>query len=191
MVPSFSGPRVSDDNPFPEALFRTMKYRPSYPDRPFTDHRRCPALGRRVRGLVQRRPPAQRDPLRHAEPAPRREGDRHPRASPSRLPRGTGPPSWPVDPSHSQLVTCCDRPTQPRARRRHAEPLTCQAATLLTLTADAVLVDDDQAVIPHARSLLARCPVLGIERKRFRRPSARGWFRLPESRRKASLAARL
>jgi putative transposase len=35
VVPSFSRPRVSDDNPFPEALFRTMKYRPSYPDRPF------------------------------------------------------------------------------------------------------------------------------------------------------------
>jgi len=30
VVPSFSRPRVSDDNPFPEALFRTMKYRPSY-----------------------------------------------------------------------------------------------------------------------------------------------------------------
>ena len=35
VVPSFSRPRVSDDNPFPEALFRTMKYRPTYPDRPF------------------------------------------------------------------------------------------------------------------------------------------------------------
>lgn len=35
VVPSFSRPRVSDDNPFPEALFRTMKYRPNYPDRPF------------------------------------------------------------------------------------------------------------------------------------------------------------
>jgi transposase InsO family protein len=35
IVPSFSRPRVSDDNPFPEALFRTLKYRPSYPDRPF------------------------------------------------------------------------------------------------------------------------------------------------------------
>jgi putative transposase len=32
---SFSRPRVSDDNPFSEALFRTMKYRPGYPDRPF------------------------------------------------------------------------------------------------------------------------------------------------------------
>lgn len=32
VMPSFSRPRVSDDNPFPEALFRTLKYRPSYPD---------------------------------------------------------------------------------------------------------------------------------------------------------------
>ena len=35
IVPSFSRPRVSDDNPFSESLFRTMKYRPSYPRRPF------------------------------------------------------------------------------------------------------------------------------------------------------------
>lgn len=33
--PSLSRPRVSDDNPFSEALFRTLKYRPSYPKRPF------------------------------------------------------------------------------------------------------------------------------------------------------------
>jgi transposase InsO family protein len=31
VVPSFSRPRVSDDNPFAESLFRTMKYRPEYP----------------------------------------------------------------------------------------------------------------------------------------------------------------
>jgi transposase InsO family protein len=37
VIPSFSRPRVSDDNPFSEALFRTMKYRPSYPRKPFTD----------------------------------------------------------------------------------------------------------------------------------------------------------
>lgn len=35
VLPSFSRPRVSDDNPFPESLFRTLKYRPSYPDKPF------------------------------------------------------------------------------------------------------------------------------------------------------------
>ena len=32
---SFSRPRISDDNPYSEALFRTLKYRPEYPGRPF------------------------------------------------------------------------------------------------------------------------------------------------------------
>jgi len=35
IVPSFSRPSVSDDNPFIESLFRTMKYRPAYPHKPF------------------------------------------------------------------------------------------------------------------------------------------------------------
>jgi putative transposase len=35
VIPSFSRPHVSDDNPFSEALFRTMKYRPEYPAQPF------------------------------------------------------------------------------------------------------------------------------------------------------------
>lgn len=32
---SFSRPGVSNDNPFSESAFRTMKYRPNYPERPF------------------------------------------------------------------------------------------------------------------------------------------------------------
>ena len=32
---SFSRPRVSNDNPYSESLFRTLKYRPDYPSRPF------------------------------------------------------------------------------------------------------------------------------------------------------------
>lgn len=35
VVPSFSRPKVSDDNPYSEALFRTMKYRPEYPSGAF------------------------------------------------------------------------------------------------------------------------------------------------------------
>jgi putative transposase len=34
---SFSRPGVSNDNPFSESLFRTIKYRPWYPKRPFRD----------------------------------------------------------------------------------------------------------------------------------------------------------
>ena len=35
VVPSFSRPSVSNDNPYSESLFRTMKYRPEYPSKPF------------------------------------------------------------------------------------------------------------------------------------------------------------
>ena len=35
--PSYSRPRVSDDNAFVESLFRTAKYRPEYPARGFCD----------------------------------------------------------------------------------------------------------------------------------------------------------
>ena len=35
VVPSFSRPGVSDDNPFSEALFRTLKYCPRFPRKPF------------------------------------------------------------------------------------------------------------------------------------------------------------
>lgn len=37
VVPSFSRPAVSDDNPYSEALFRTLKYRPQYPHKAFTN----------------------------------------------------------------------------------------------------------------------------------------------------------
>ena len=36
-MPSFSRPHVSDDNPYSEALFRTLKHTPSYPRLPFAD----------------------------------------------------------------------------------------------------------------------------------------------------------
>lgn len=35
IMPSFSRPAVSNDNPFSESLFRTLKYRPEYPSKPF------------------------------------------------------------------------------------------------------------------------------------------------------------
>jgi transposase InsO family protein len=37
VVPSFSRPHVYDDNAYSETLFRTLKYRPTYPRRPFAD----------------------------------------------------------------------------------------------------------------------------------------------------------
>lgn len=43
VVPSFSRPRVSDDNAYSESLFKTLKYRPGYPSGPFEslDHARA------------------------------------------------------------------------------------------------------------------------------------------------------
>ena len=35
VIPSFSRPSVSDDNPYSESLFRTLKYCPAYPGKPF------------------------------------------------------------------------------------------------------------------------------------------------------------
>lgn len=35
VIPSFSRPSVSNDNPFSESLFRTLKYRPAYPEQAF------------------------------------------------------------------------------------------------------------------------------------------------------------
>ncbi len=35
VMPSFSRPSVSNDNPYSEALFKTLKYHPNYPDKAF------------------------------------------------------------------------------------------------------------------------------------------------------------
>jgi putative transposase len=50
VIPSFSRPRVSDDNPYSESLFRTMKYRPEYPSKPFETIEKAQAW---VDGFVQ------------------------------------------------------------------------------------------------------------------------------------------
>ncbi|MDT8364409.1 MAG: integrase core domain-containing protein, partial [Nitrosomonas sp.] len=35
IIPSFSRPSVSNDNPYSESLFKTLKYTPTYPSKPF------------------------------------------------------------------------------------------------------------------------------------------------------------
>jgi transposase InsO family protein len=36
VIPSFSRPHVSDDNPYSAAFFRTLRHTPAYPRAPFT-----------------------------------------------------------------------------------------------------------------------------------------------------------
>ena len=50
VVPSFSRPSVSNDNPYSESLFRTLKYRPEYPEEPFIDRQAARIW---VRGFVR------------------------------------------------------------------------------------------------------------------------------------------
>ena len=49
IMPSFSRPAVSNDNPYSESLFKTLKYRPEYPAQPFAD---VTAARRWVSGFV-------------------------------------------------------------------------------------------------------------------------------------------
>ncbi len=37
IIPSFSRPAVSNDNPYSESIFKTLKYRPEYPAQPFAN----------------------------------------------------------------------------------------------------------------------------------------------------------
>ena len=50
ITPSFSRPSVSNDNPYSESLFRTMKYRPEYPSMPFASIKEAQKW---VNGFVQ------------------------------------------------------------------------------------------------------------------------------------------
>ena len=50
VMPSYSRPRVSDDNPFSEALFRTLKYVPWYSGKPFEN---ADGASRWVEGFVR------------------------------------------------------------------------------------------------------------------------------------------
>ena len=43
VAPSFSRPRVSNDNAYAESLFRTCKYRPDYPRKPFASLKQAQA----------------------------------------------------------------------------------------------------------------------------------------------------
>jgi transposase InsO family protein len=54
---SRSRPAVSNDNPYSESLFKTLKYRPQLPVKPFEDLLAARQLGHRIAALVQRRAP--------------------------------------------------------------------------------------------------------------------------------------
>jgi len=64
VLPSHSRPHVSNDNPFSEAQFKTMKYQPDYPSALAAWSMRAP--GRKLLPLIQRGAPPQRHRLHDA-----------------------------------------------------------------------------------------------------------------------------
>ena len=77
---SHSRPRVSNDNPFSEAQFRTVKYRPEFPGR-FGSLAHAREVSRDLFGVVQRRAPSQRPELSDTSRRalrPRRDGPHGP-----------------------------------------------------------------------------------------------------------------
>jgi transposase InsO family protein len=68
IVPSFSRPHVCNDNPYSEALFRTLKQTPAYPHVPFGSSDAARQWGCTVCQLVQRRAPSQCDSICHPRP---------------------------------------------------------------------------------------------------------------------------
>ena len=70
---SHSRPRVSNDNPYSEAWNKTPKYAPVFPER-FTSLQAGSGVHRRVRRLLQPRPPARRNWAAHPRRRPLRPG---------------------------------------------------------------------------------------------------------------------
>jgi putative transposase len=83
---SHSRPYVSDDNPYSESHFRTLKYRPDFPDR-FGCIEDSRALLPTILRLVQRGTPALGHRASHACDGPLRPGTGHPRTKAGRTRR--------------------------------------------------------------------------------------------------------
>jgi putative transposase len=73
--PSYSRPRVSDDNAFAEALFRTAKYRPEFPADGFTDLDAARAWAMRFTHWYNFE--HQHSGIKYVSPAQRHAGDDH------------------------------------------------------------------------------------------------------------------
>lgn len=86
VTPSYSRPRVSNDNAYIESVFGTAKQRPEYPPEGFESLGGSTGMVIGIHHLVQRRAPSQWHSLRHTGRSPCRAGYRHPGTAP----RSTG-----------------------------------------------------------------------------------------------------
>ena len=86
ILKSHSRPKVSNDNPYSEAQFKTLKYCPAFPGR-FGSLPGRPRVLRRVLHLLQPRAPAFRDRAAHPVLGPYRHRGRDPGQAPGRAER--------------------------------------------------------------------------------------------------------
>ena len=116
VLPSFSRPRVSDDNPYSEALFRTLKYRPAFPRDGF------PSL-EAARSWVEHFVAWYNDEHRHGDPlcdagtAPLRTGQRNP-CHREKLYAKAKADDLSVVPGHANLDTTRHGVAQSHSKRR-------------------------------------------------------------------------
>jgi len=120
VVPSFSRPHVSDDNPYSEALFRTLKHTPAYPRLPFAD------LGSAERWVTRFV-----NPLRHAERAAPWQRASCPRSSAGPLRASIASKPRALDPHDSQWVSGWPRGPQSRTHPAAGCCMTHATTTLI------------------------------------------------------------
>ena len=75
VMPSFSRPSVSDDNPFSEALFKTLKSPPGFPEKPFDSLQEARQWVAGFQRWYKRGAPPQRLEIRHTGSTPSRRGE--------------------------------------------------------------------------------------------------------------------
>jgi putative transposase len=101
VMPSLSRPGVSNDNPYSELLFKTLKYRPAYPLKAFDTLFAARAW---VAALVQPRTSSQCDPVRDAGAAPCESRSGHPGPTRGDLPERPAAQSASMEGPHAQLA---------------------------------------------------------------------------------------
>ena len=137
VLASFSRPSVSNDNPFSEALFRTLKYCPDYPTQPFADLGAARTWVAAFVRVVQHAAFAQRHSLCHARRSARGTRRRLARRSSRRLRACPTPDARALERRPPQLGFNHHRPSESRARRTRrtgARRMTRHATSILTLT---------------------------------------------------------
>src|SRR4051794_7672054 len=117
IAPSHSRPRVSDDNAFAEALFRTAKYRPEFPSKGFADLQAARHWAMQFVHWYNHE--HRHSGIRYVTPAQRhcRPGWIHARGAPCPVSAGAAEQSPALERTNPQLDADRSRHPQPRARR--------------------------------------------------------------------------